>query len=194
MSHPEQKAFCLSVKAMFPEAFNGKKVLDIGSLDVNGNNRYLFDECNYLGLDIGPGPNVDVVCRGHEYKVVDSVFDTIISTECFEHDRFWKLTLSNIVRLLKPGGLFLFTCATTGRPEHGTTRSKPFQSPLTSADTDDEWRDYYRNICEFDVRMALDMDSEFANYRFDVKKCDLNFWGIRNGIVLPRHEFYPKQG
>ena len=39
--------------------FKNKKVLDIGSLDINGSNRFLFEDCNYLGIDVGEGKNVD---------------------------------------------------------------------------------------------------------------------------------------
>ena len=40
-------------------------VLDIGSLDVNGNNRCHFIEPReYVGVDVGPGANVDVVSLG----------------------------------------------------------------------------------------------------------------------------------
>ena len=39
MAHPEQREFILKVKEKYPEFFKGKKVLDIGSLDINGSAR-----------------------------------------------------------------------------------------------------------------------------------------------------------
>jgi hypothetical protein len=57
-----------SMSYMFLQYFIDKCVLDVGSLDINGNNRYLFDNCEYTGLDIGEGPNVDIVMPIHEYK------------------------------------------------------------------------------------------------------------------------------
>ena len=37
MAHKEQWVFCGQVKGLHPEYFENKKVLDIGSFDVNGN-------------------------------------------------------------------------------------------------------------------------------------------------------------
>ena len=145
MAHQEQINFCKSVKEFMPDFFKGVSVLDIGSLDINGNNRYLFDNYDYTGIDIGEGKNVDIVCKGHEFKPNGGhQFDVVISTECFEHDKYWRETVRNVIdNLLKSGGLFIFTCATTGRPEHGTKRTSPSDSPFTSKAEDCE--DYYMN-------------------------------------------------
>lgn len=175
MAHGEQQQFCLSVKDKFPEKFINVSVLDIGSLDINGNNRYLFDNFSYIGVDLGPGNNVDVICRGHEYNS-DTLFDVVISTECFEHDEFYALTINNMYRLLKPNGLFLFTCATEGRAEHGTRRTSPSDAPFVA-----ELGDYYKNLVENDIRQIIDCDSHFSAYEFSSRTspCDLYFWGIK---------------
>ncbi len=176
MAHPEQQQFMMSVKKKFPDRFHNCRVLDVGSLDINGNNRYLFNNYNYIGVDIGPGRNVDVVCRGHEYKD-DSPFDIVISSECFEHDEFWALTIQNCIDVLKPGGLFLFSCATTGRPEHGTRRTTPQDSPFTSKIDND----YYMNLTEKDISDKIDM-SQFSEYHFQARETwpqDLYFYGIK---------------
>ena len=131
MAHKEQIDFFVKVKNKFPDVFKNCDVLDIGSLDINGNNRYLFENYTYTGVDIGPGNNVDVISKGHEFKP-DKKYDIVISSECFEHDMYYKKTILNCIELTKQGGLFTFTCATTGRPEHGTRRSgKPMDSPHT---------------------------------------------------------------
>jgi len=49
---------------------------------------------NTLGIDVGEGPNVDFVCKGHEFSS-DEKFDIVVSTECFEHDMYYKETLKN---------------------------------------------------------------------------------------------------
>lgn len=177
MAHPEQIVFCQSVLARHPERFVNKRVLDVGSLDINGNNRYLFTGGAYTGIDVGPGRNVDIVCKGHEFAAEDASYDVIVSTECFEHDMFYPETLRNILRMLKPEGLFLFTCATTGRPEHGTRRSEPSSAPLLSG----EWSDYYKNLTEADIREVLDVDACFSEYAFSVneRSKDLYFYGIK---------------
>lgn len=178
MAHPEQGNYLRSVRHRFADRFSNCRVLDIGSLDINGNNRYLFSNYTYVGVDIGAGKNVDVVCRGHEYKD-DQPFDIVISSECFEHDEFWNLTIQNAINLLKPGGLLLFTCATTGRPEHGTRRTTPQDSPFTSQIEND----YYMNLTVKDIVNAIDMN-QFSQYSFEIVQGamwpqDLYFWGIK---------------
>ncbi|NIF80751.1 DUF4915 domain-containing protein [Paraburkholderia sp. Cy-641] len=185
MAHQNQVDFCESVKARFPDFFSNALVLDIGSLDLNGNNKYLFDGCRYLGLDLMPGDNVDIVGKGHELALPDATFDTIISTECFEHDRFYEKTLNNAIRMLKPGGMFIFTCATTGRPEHGTARTTPHDAPFIQMMGD--WADYYKNLTEEDVRTVLDLDKIFSFYEFSVnhQTHDLYFAGLKKSELTP---------
>ena len=48
MAHLQQRMFCSTVRSRFPEYFKETLVLDVGSLDVNGNNQFLFDRCCYL--------------------------------------------------------------------------------------------------------------------------------------------------
>ena len=177
MSHPQQQYFCEKVKLQHPQFFSNKKVLDVGSLDINGNNRFLFEDCDYTGIDVGEGPNVDLVSLAHEYDAPDDYYDVVISTECFEHDMHYDKSILNIIRVLSPGGLFLFTCATEGREEHGTARTKPEDAPLLSG----EWSDYYKNLTEQDIRNVINIDDIFSHYSFEVnsESFDLYFWGIK---------------
>ena len=140
MAHPEQQEYLNYVKNYYPFYFKDQKVLDCGSLDVNGNNKYLFENCEYTGLDVGPGPNVDVVSPIHTFNADDYSYDVIISTECFEHDMFYGLSFKNILRMLQPGGLFVFTCATVGRGEHGTINAHNYSSPPLP---DRDWETYH---------------------------------------------------
>ena len=176
--HKECRDFCASVRRRFPDYFEKVLALDIGSGDVNGNNNFLFKDSHVLGVDLAAGPNVGIVAPAHELPFVDDYFQTIISTECFEHDRVWEASLKNIVRMLRYNGLFLFTCATTGRPEHGTSKSKPYQVFSTRVEG---LEDYYRNLTEEDIRSVLDIDAIFHDYEFSVDHghCDLFFWGIK---------------
>lgn len=179
MAHTEQQNFCYKIWRKFPERFmrSSTRVLDIGSQDVNGNNKWMFMQgspwaCEYIGIDVGPGKNVDVVASGHEYKSAQP-FDIVLSTECLEHDSHWEDTLVNMWKLAKPGGLILFTCASFGRPEHGTTRTMPEASPYTT--------DYYLNLDENDVRRVWDCVTLFSEYNFEYNPIskDLYFYGIK---------------
>ena len=145
MSHPQQRRFLERVAALHPAR---GPLLEIGSLDVNGTVRDLFPDADpYVGLDLAPGAAVDVVASGHDFGPSEG-FDTVVTTECLEHDPGWHLTLRNVVRVLRPGGTLLLTCATTGRHEHGTARTSPAMSPSTN--------DHYRNLTARDVLAHLE--------------------------------------
>jgi hypothetical protein len=60
------------------------------------------------------------------------------------------------MRMLKSNGLFIFTCATDGRAEHGTNRTSPADAPLLTGN----WSDYYKNLTETDIMDVLDIDIE----------------------------------
>jgi len=89
----------------------------------------------------------------------------------------WKESLINIVRMLKSDGIFVFTCATTGRGEHGTRRTRPADAPLLKG----EWSDYYKNLTEVDIRSVIDIEDVFSAFKFSVdhNHRDLQFWGIK---------------
>ena len=112
MSHPSQMNFVKSVKDRFPDAFTNKKVLEIGSLNINGSVRQFFTDCDYLGVDLGPGADVDLVCNGHEVLFADRSFDTVISCECLEHDIYWEQSMARLRRPQKPRLLLMNTIKT----------------------------------------------------------------------------------
>ena len=116
MAHRQQQAFVATIKMAFPSYFAGSRVLEVGSLNINGSVRQHFSGGQYIGLDVGPGPGVDVVCQGQDYDAPDGSFDVVISCECLEHNPFWRETFENMLRLCRPGGLVIMTCASTGAP------------------------------------------------------------------------------
>ena len=166
MAHPEQAEFCRRVASRWPHLFQDKRVLDCGSLDINGNNRYLFAGGTYTGLDVVAGPNVDIVTSIHEY--VGGPYDVVISTECFEHDEYFPQTFQHMIDMVAVGGLLLFTCATTGRPEHGTTEHDDWASPGT--------HNHYRNITPEDV--IEPMRKAFYCWGVEVEHSDIYGWGV----------------
>ena len=101
MAHIKQQEFFAKVKTLFPEFFMDVTVLDVGSLDINGNTKHFFDQpFYYIGIDLYAGKNVDVVCPAHLYKS-GFQFDVIMSSECLEHDMYYARTLQNMLQLLK---------------------------------------------------------------------------------------------
>jgi len=180
--HLEATEFTLFVKKILSDYFVNKIVLDVGSGDINGNNRHLFENCKYEGNDVIEANNVTIVSKTKDLPLEDNTFDTIISTECFEHDPEYKDSFSKIYKMLKPNGLFCFTCAGWGRPEHGTRRTTPHDSLGTIGNKDD-MIDYYKNLTIYDVNEVLDLHNNFIVWDsyYNSKSNDLYFVGIKKG-------------
>ena len=96
-------------------------IMDIGSQSYGESYRGIFTlgQWTYIGVDVVAGANVDVVLgdlyKWHELKT-NSV-DVVISGQVFEHIEFFWLTMEEIARILKPGGLCCII-APSGGPEH----------------------------------------------------------------------------
>lgn len=179
MAHLQQINFCKRVRFGFPAYFKNVRVLDAGSLDLGGTNRYLFEDSEYVGIDLGEGNNVDIVCHMHEHQPAEP-YDTIISTEAFEHDKHFRESVRHIVyNMLKSGGLFVMTCGGHGRGEHGTQATDHGSSPYTL--------DFYQNRGPEDFAEAVDLEATFYRYGFEYngETRDLYFWGIKR---LPGQE------
>jgi SAM-dependent methyltransferase len=87
-------------------------VLDVGSFDVNGSYKSLFENpnWNYSGLDITDGPNVDYISKGLYDFGLEKQFDVVISGNCLEHvEAPWKW-IHEIQKVTKKGG---FICIIT---------------------------------------------------------------------------------
>lgn len=97
------------------------RILDLGSQDVNGSYRPLFSEeaWHYVGLDMASGKNVDVVLRTPYAwrEVASGSADVVISGQAFEHIQYFWITMLEIARVLKPGGICCILAPSSG-PEH----------------------------------------------------------------------------
>jgi SAM-dependent methyltransferase len=106
------------------EEIRDKKVVEVGSMDVNGTVRTLletYQPAQYLGIDVQQGKGVDVVCKAEDlmHNFNEDTFDVLISTEMLEHVRNWKLVISNFKKVVKPGGKLVITTRSYGFPYHG---------------------------------------------------------------------------
>lgn len=111
--------------AYLSDLFNkeGLEILEVGSRCVTGSSlRKYFSRANYTGFDYYAGENVDVVGDAHELSsYFDKQFDLIFSSAVFEHLAMpWKVS-TEIIKLLKPGGMFLWkpTIPTAAMKDHG---------------------------------------------------------------------------
>lgn len=95
----------------------GKTVLEVGSRNINGSPRQFFYG-DYIGVDMVDGPGVDVISRADRLPYGDRTFDVVVSTETLEHDPYFWLSISEMARVLAPGGLLLVTARGIGYPHH----------------------------------------------------------------------------
>lgn len=151
-------------------------ILDLGSLDVNGSYRGYFDTSpwTYRGMDMVPGKNVDIVLE-NPYKwreVKSSSVDALISGQAFEHIEFFWITMLEIARVLKPGGLCCII-APSGGPEH--------RYPV------DCWRFYPDGMAAMARFAGLGVIEVSTKWESDIQYPDLsNTW--RDSVLICRKE------
>lgn len=102
--------------------YNNPKILDFGSQSVSNHidAKNLLNKMNikydYTGVDIVEGKNVDIILEDpYKFKKIkDNIYDVVISTSVFEHVEFFWLTYLEILRILKPNGLFYLNVPSNG--------------------------------------------------------------------------------
>jgi hypothetical protein len=166
MAHAEQRNYLLSLKEKHPEWFSGRRVLELGSFDVNGSVRDYFSDClDYVGVDHRKGSLVDVVSLAHEFDPGGKTFDLLISCEMLEHDPYWRESIRNGVSFLDPGGVVIITAGGDNRDVHELACA-----PVTG---------YYKNISEAELTELLtELGIEFE-ISYDEKPRDIRAHGIK---------------
>lgn len=99
------------------------EIVDLGANSVDGIASYrpLFNLPNwhYRGMDVVAGANVDIVLAD-PYRWVElgnASIDVIVSGQTLEHIEFPWLTVAEVFRVLRPGGLACLIAPAAG-PEH----------------------------------------------------------------------------
>lgn len=189
MSHAHQMRF-------FELVFNavlrrsGTRIIDFGSLDINGGPHRLLNliECEYIGVDLDNGANVNLVLSGELVDYPTKSFDIAMSSELFEHAVTWREIFYNMCRLTKPGGIVVLSCAGRFRPEHGTSKSdNGFSAPFVVS----SGSEYYKNVSAKDIKNAISLDIWFDLYGLYENHGypqDTYFVGIRKGSTEPASE------
>jgi SAM-dependent methyltransferase len=119
---------------------NKDLVCELGSRDVNGSARVLFPGSRYLGVDILPGPGVDVIADAAEFRLA-AIFDTVVACEVLEHTPRGREICRTAWHLLRPGGALLVTAATDQRGAHSAIDGGPLHAG-----------EHYANVSEADLR------------------------------------------
>ena len=101
-----------------------RRVLEIGSRNINGSIRAIFPLADYLGIDRAPGHGVDLIGDGATFVPPWSP-DLVITCETLEHAENWREVLTHIAQVLAPGGTLLATMATDQRAPHSAVDGGP---------------------------------------------------------------------
>lgn len=115
-----RKGIKTSIKELSPQCSG--KILDFGC-GAKPYAQYFSHAAEYIGLDIENSghphlnEHIDVFYDGKKIPFADNSFDSVFSSEVFEHVFNIEEVLTEIHRVLKPGGRLLFTCPFAW-PEH----------------------------------------------------------------------------
>lgn len=92
------------------------RVIEIGSQDVNGSLRQLApSHFEYIGVDFVPGKGVDIVLDDpYKLPFESECADIVLSSSCFEHSEMFWLVYLEIMRVIKPRGLFYLNAPSNG--------------------------------------------------------------------------------
>ncbi len=91
-------------------------VLDIGAQNVNGSLKEVCPSTfRYVGVDFVTGPGVDVVLTDpYVLPFPDGTADIVVSSSCFEHSELFWVSFLEIMRVLKPRGVFYLNAPSNG--------------------------------------------------------------------------------
>jgi len=115
---------CLTfgIQNLSKEEIQGKRILEVGSYNVNGSLRdgvMVHNPAEYVGVDIEAGPGVDIVCSSDSVlaRFGKESFDVVISTCTLEHVVNVKPSISDMKNVCKVGGIILLIVPSVW-PEH----------------------------------------------------------------------------
>jgi SAM-dependent methyltransferase len=106
------------------EDVRGRSVLEVGSRDPGADARSIvmpLRPAQYTGVDLVPGPGVDVVCPAERLleRFAPESFDVVISTEVLEHVRDWHRVVHNLKAVLREYSILIATTRSPGFEFHG---------------------------------------------------------------------------
>jgi SAM-dependent methyltransferase len=155
-------------------------ILEIGSYLVQdqeslGNLRPMFPGRKYVGVDMRPGPGVDLVADVEALPQPDSSVGTVLALSTFEHvPHFWR-GLAEVHRVLRPDGALLLAA-----PFHFHIHSYP--------------SDYWRFTPEALKLLLADYPSKIIGWH-GPRTRPANVWAIafreaRPAITGPEYSLY----
>lgn len=202
--HPTAMSNCKFFLDSYSSAYASQskvKVIEIGSQDVNGSLRSLVPvDFDYVGVDFVSGKGVDVILDDPYYLPFDAnSADIVISSSCFEHSQMFWLLFLEIMRILKPRGLFYLNAPSNGNfhrypvdcwrfyPDSGGAlvewaKRNSINAVLLEAYTSAQVRDIWNDFVAIFLKDAAYV-KDFPVRILDTKR------DISNGVVHGREEF-----
>lgn len=169
--HDNNVTWLKSLKARFPNDFIDNRVLEVGS-NEDGWTRSFFEKCQYIGIDLLRGNNVDIVGDVNTYNFGNMKFDTIVLLSVFEHDPTWQNTLKTCINLLTEDGAMIIGFGPEGNNYHPP----------------DPWctvphKEFLTELCTYDDVAIVEAFFEEQMYGNPMVRCFNTF--IRKGIPQP---------
>ena len=116
--HPTAFANCQEFFNVYGKFFSDEKtnVVEIGSYDANGSLKSLVPhQFNYIGVDFCEGKGVDIVLTDpYQLPFENESVDIVLSSSVFEHSEFFWVVFLEIMRVLKPTGLYYLNVPSNG--------------------------------------------------------------------------------
>lgn len=191
-----------SIKQHAPNA----KVVEIGSQDVNGSIRVCSPaEFEYIGVDFATGKGIDVVLTDpYSLPFESESVDVVVSNSCLEHSEMFWLIYLEIMRILKPTGIFYLNVPSNGGfhrypvdcwrfyPDSGRAlvtwakrngMNAELLESYTSQQIGDEWNDYVAIFLKDKDNLHL-YPNRILNNKTD----------FTNGLVFGSNELLKPQG
>ncbi|UCG53513.1 MAG: hypothetical protein JSW58_08145 [Candidatus Latescibacterota bacterium] len=108
-------------------------VIEIGSANINGSIRPIFDAEEYLGVDWREDRDVDYVALAHKLPGEDE-WDAVVSASMLEHDPHWRASLTKMVKLLRSNGALFLSWGVAGNPRHCAPQSPDYAEAKARGD------------------------------------------------------------
>jgi len=178
-------------------------VLDIGSQNINGSLKQVCPKyLTYIGVDFVKVPGVDIVLSDqYVLPFPNNYANIVVSSSCFEHSEMFWLLFLEIMRVLKPSGIFYLNA-----PSNGTFHRHPVDcwrfypdsgkalvshavynkmnicllESFTSAQDNEVWNDYVAVFLK-DKSIAPLYKNRISDFRDDIENVySNNMIGLRN--------------